>query len=317
MNDTNAARPNQANSPSSALLSVSDALSWIAFGEIRSDLDVLGLIERWGHSNAGPVLEALEARVAPAPFCLVQPLILDNEPWDGRSYAHKASSPAGPRMLRRIRARARQREGHLVTYSELAVRLREELEKAARDSTRMVLARQELLEALRASKLTAWGKPKTGRGLRNSGAPYERIPASIFIHDWVSVTEWGDVDGDPEDLTATFEYHGPRYSDIRFYTSDVMNVWPAKKHNPVEKEEPNPVEPPRSRGGRPPQHDWDEFWIEVVSYAAEKGLFREDRLELQQHMQEWTAQHWEQPPDPATIRVRLRRLFDTIEAARK
>jgi hypothetical protein len=34
-------------------------------------------------------------------------------------------------------------------------------------------------------------------------------------------------------------------------------------------------------------------------------------------MQEWTAEHWQKPPDPSTIRTRLKRLFDAVEAARK
>jgi hypothetical protein len=106
--------------PRSAIMSVWEVLSWIAFNKIRprGDFgDAADFTLRWGHSNAGPVLEALEGRAAPAPFCVVQPVVADDVSWDGEAYAHRTSSPDSPRMLRWIRAMARQREARLVTYA--------------------------------------------------------------------------------------------------------------------------------------------------------------------------------------------------------
>ncbi len=172
--------------PHSAIMSVWEVLSWIAFNEIRPRDgfgDAADFTRRWGHSNAGPVLEALEARAAPTPFCVVQRLVADDVPWGGNAYSHKASSPDGPRMLRWIRATARHREGRLVTYAELAARLRAELETGAKEEAQIERARRKLLEALRAAKLTAWGKLDTRQGQPNPAAQYEAIPASIFIDE--------------------------------------------------------------------------------------------------------------------------------------
>jgi hypothetical protein len=55
----------------------------------------------------------------------------------------------------------------------------------------------------------------------------------------------------------------------------------------------------------------------VVKYAAANDiLLPVDRLKLQRHMEEWTAERWQDPPHQSTIRGRLKRLFDEIEAAR-
>jgi hypothetical protein len=67
------------------------------------------------------------------------------------------------------------------------------------------------------------------------------------------------------------------------------------------------------QGGRPPKYDWDAFWIEIAIYAALNNLEEGHRSELQTHMMKWAAEHWADPPEDATIRGRLRKLY---EAAR-
>lgn len=62
-------------------------------------------------------------------------------------------------------------------------------------------------------------------------------------------------------------------------------------------------------GGRNPRHDWDEFWIEVAIFMAHNGQDKQDRPRLQKQMEEWTAHNWVEPPDPATIRRRLQKLY--------
>jgi hypothetical protein len=214
-------------------------------------------------------------------------------------------------MLRWIRATVRQREGRLVTYAELAKRLRAELQTEAEDEAQIERARQELLEALRAARLTAWGKPNTRQGQPNPLAQFEAIPASVFIDEAVSITEWATVSADPNHPTAIYSYHGPTFREVRFHSAEVLTVWPAE---PPETAISNHLADaaPRTRGGRPVQHDWDAFWIQVAMFAAENGLYAEERTKLQRHMQDWTAQHWPEISDPATIRARIRRLFDTI-----
>jgi hypothetical protein len=61
--------------------------------------------------------------------------------------------------------------------------------------------------------------------------------------------------------------------------------------------------------GRPPRHDWQAFWIEVVYWVDLNGLQPEHRQDLQRHMVEFLAGQ-EHPPDDATIRSKLKDLYD-------
>jgi hypothetical protein len=63
-------------------------------------------------------------------------------------------------------------------------------------------------------------------------------------------------------------------------------------------------------GGRTPRHDWDAFWIEVALFMADNGRDVQDRERLQAQMVKWTAEQWESPPDPATIRAKLKALYE-------
>jgi hypothetical protein len=68
----------------------------------------------------------------------------------------------------------------------------------------------------------------------------------------------------------------------------------------------------RPRGGAPPRHDWDAFWIEVALYAAKHDIDPARRRDLQQHMVEWATGELQDHPDEATIRARLRRLYQRV-----
>ena len=207
-----------------------DVLSWIAFAELRPRADGTGAVDftlRWGHSFACPTLEALNARAASEPYCTWQPLELDGQPWDGDSYAHPASSPNGPQMLRWIARQARGRLGRVVTFEELAAILRSELDVLRRDDELVDLAKRDLLEALRAGILTGWGKRDTRRGEPNLTAEYEAIKKEIFLNELVGITVWGTVGADPEHPTA--KYRGPSFSEVRFYSADVLQVFPPRE----------------------------------------------------------------------------------------
>jgi hypothetical protein len=153
-----------------------DVLSWIAFGKIRPrpDSDEDGRTYRWGHSWVAPTLAAPEARASDNPCYIVQPVTLDDQPWDRKSYVHPAFSPEAPQWLRRLRAKARKREGRLVSYTELAAMLRAEVAANAEEDSRVTKVRHDLLEALRASKLTAWGKRDARGGEPNPAAERAR-----------------------------------------------------------------------------------------------------------------------------------------------
>src|SRR5690349_10440499 len=111
-----------------ALMTAWELLSRIAFGKVRPNLDPAD------PGISADVLRALEARAAPEPFCLYEPLILDGHPWDGISFSHPAGSPKGLELLRLIRARARLKHGRLASYGELATWMRGVLHADAHDA---------------------------------------------------------------------------------------------------------------------------------------------------------------------------------------
>jgi len=67
-----------------------------------------------------------------------------------------------------------------------------------------------------------------------------------------------------------------------------------------------------SSGGRQPRHDWDAFWIEVAWYTGQHDLELDHRPDLQRHMEEWATKTWLDPPDPGTIRKKIKALFARV-----
>jgi len=69
---------------------------------------------------------------------------------------------------------------------------------------------------------------------------------------------------------------------------------------------------PQNRGGRPPAHDWEAFWIEVACWAAENDLQADDRPELRKHMLAWFAERSSTPPDASTVDRKLSALYAEV-----
>jgi hypothetical protein len=71
-----------------------------------------------------------------------------------------------------------------------------------------------------------------------------------------------------------------------------------------------------SSAGRPVQHDWDAFWVEVAFYTAANDLNIEDRPSLQTHMVTWSRKNMKIVPNKATIRSKIRLLFERLARER-
>jgi hypothetical protein len=221
-------------------------------------------------------------------------------------------------MLRAIRAETRRRTGRLVSYAEVANLLGEEIEKLEADNEKIRLAKQDLLEALRSSKLHVWAKREVKPNTLNPSAQFEKLLGSAFMDDCLTLNNWGTVGADPERPMARYHYQGPTYREARFQTNDVLAVWPAA----------GDAEPAvgvvgltvrsqrRAPGGAPPRHDWDAFWIEVCIWSEANGFEERDRPALQKLMQDWTAKKWSEPPDASTIRKKLAQLYKRSREAR-
>ncbi len=72
----------------------------------------------------------------------------------------------------------------------------------------------------------------------------------------------------------------------------------------------------RSRGGRPPTHEWDTFWVEVALWTAENDVDEpaKQRPELRRHMLQWVAS-WEPAPDASTVDKKLSMLWERAARA--
>ena len=65
------------------------------------------------------------------------------------------------------------------------------------------------------------------------------------------------------------------------------------------------------RGGRPTQHDWDAFWIEVCRRVHEQGL-PEIRKRLVEEMLDWFADRGDESIDERTVAKKISKLCKEI-----
>jgi hypothetical protein len=210
-------------------------LTWIALGEpwTKERLDETGFesLQQWLTSNLDAVLEALDARAAREPFCAVARHLTQ---WgaaarDERFYADRFLSPRGPRTLRTLRARARQRTGQLVSYADVAAELRVEMESNRCARILLDQATRDLIEALRAEQIIAYGQEDLPDGQPNKNARHDPIPFNVFIHPVVTVTLWNTVAADANAPIAEWAARRkPNYTDVRFKTADVLALWPVE-----------------------------------------------------------------------------------------
>lgn len=215
------------------VLDVWGVLCWIAFGYpvFLSEADIF---RRWGGTETGPILRALEARGADAPYCLWEPSCegdavgWDGEAWNRIAYTDVAASPNGPRMLRRLVLRLSGQHGRVISFREAAAMLRADMERLERDEQQIEQAKPELMKALRSGSLPIWGKKDLPGRKENPAAQHERIDPAVFLDERVTFTDWDTVGPDLEHPTAHLKYHGPTFRDVKFYTSDVVRLWPPK-----------------------------------------------------------------------------------------
>jgi hypothetical protein len=193
--------------PSNEIMTACEVLTWIAFGEAGTVLpaDRIGL-ETWGTTELAAVAMALGARTASAPYCPLEVPLEERNFLFGRS---------GPKTLRAIRARSRQREQKLVSFVDLLVELRNQCEANQRDCKFFDAASEELLRALRSEQITAYGRT-------SEVSEHQPIPMTFFMDRSASINWWKNTIGvDPP-------RRGRCFLDIEFKTSKVLALWPAE-----------------------------------------------------------------------------------------
>ena len=238
MINDNSYRPRRGPEPETAFISACEALTWIALGTAKTidelNRDGFHAVRRWGSSELELVLEALEARAAPEPFYAVK---------QGYFPDHHFS-PDGPRLLRAIRARARQRTGRLVAFADLAAELRGEIECQARMQCLLQHATLDIMETLRKTQIVAFGQRRHPNGKPNPGAPHDAVHIELLIHPAVTLELWNEIGIDVDaDLSTRRVREGLAYDDVRFRTSDILTLWPKAPLSPTTLEDGHQGEP--------------------------------------------------------------------------
>ena len=69
----------------------------------------------------------------------------------------------------------------------------------------------------------------------------------------------------------------------------------------------------RKRGGKPAQHDWDDFWVEMCRYIHENGI-PSTQAELVDRMLDWFIDRGDESIDPRTIEKKVAKLFRILSS---
>lgn len=184
--------------------------------------------DRWLDVASTQVLDALKARAAPAPFCLLLQFRMDltaSTARMGLGYLHALGSPAGPKLLRTIRARSQKRLGCLVSFAQLAQLLEQEFPIIHDRFEARRAARIARIDGVLARKLTATGQPDDDEGQPNEPALFVPIPYERWQQPDISLAQ---------DHLAWRESMGPgvagrSFSNVRFETAEVTAAWPAAR----------------------------------------------------------------------------------------
>jgi len=254
--------------PIRSIMTACEVLTWIAFRQAITQ-EQLGTLfkvslERWACVPADAVLEALEARAGVSGDGPYYAIRWAKDPYHSDSSA--AFSPKGPSMLRRIRRQHRRTTGTLVSFSTLAHLLREEIAADERTSQQLKEAKIQLCDRAAGGLLVAHGISLDPDGNLSAGTSVQAIPATVFKHPAMTITEWDEVHAD---TTRPIKYwHDkklPRFGNIQFNTSAVLALWPTDSVQShiaeasvglvTAKTAALTGERGRSPKGRPPRHD--------------------------------------------------------------
>jgi len=136
-----------------------------------------------------------------------------------------------------MRATARRRSGHLISYQELFITLGKELGRVAAYMNALDTAGSELIKMIRAKKIvTVVGQRDVRSYSPPAGADYEDIPPAILEHPAIKITFYNKLMMDvnlPRD-----EWEGARtsFSNVRFSKEEVFGSLPQgsnRAHDPT------------------------------------------------------------------------------------
>jgi hypothetical protein len=216
--------------PAKSIMTACEVLTWIALRRAITQEQLGSLFKisvgRWACVPADAVLEALEARAGisgDGPYCAIR---WAKDPHYSDSSVNTAFSPGGRAMLRSISRQHRRETGELLSFAALARLLREEIADDEKTSDQLEDAKAQLRDRVAGGLLVAHGISLEPDGSRSAAASVQAIPATVFMHPAMAITEWDEAHADT--IKTAKEWHNqrlPRFGNIQFKTVEVLAQW--------------------------------------------------------------------------------------------
>ncbi len=217
---------------------------------------------------------------------------------------HPAWGERGQEWIADLRKWISRQDRVDVSLRDLGRLLRDEMARQGQLCEALDRAEHELLEALRAKKLTAYGRVNG-----NDRVPHQPIPFTVFMDERIHLTLFDTVEG------ANVEQS---WTHVQFQTADVLAFLQERQSKSPETQEATPerlgaglVEPkPKHPGGRPLKYDWNAFTRELLRLAnTPDGL--PDRPALMRLMMDWCSNTWgaDNVPAESVVRERIANLL--------
>jgi hypothetical protein len=221
--------------PTSGIIAVGDALSWIAFGEARTQsLFDIGMLLRWQHSPLD-LFVALSARAGKSPWTdwmeivggrftplesSIYPIGAERVDVLGGTPVDELVAREWAQTMRALRARARHQEGRPISYAELLDRLTGELAEQQHAIDLLTLAQRALQGALAAGQLTLYARRYQidRNGTVHVNAEHEAVSTTVFMVADIRTTASGGVQ-DPD--------RGTLFVDATLRVAELLQVWSA------------------------------------------------------------------------------------------
>lgn len=80
--------------------------------------------------------------------------------------------------------------------------------------------------------------------------------------------------------------------------------------------DPPQAAPPVNRGGRPQEHDWDSFVLEIVNRANQPDGLPETQADLVRSMLDWFQQKYGREPAESSVKNRISKIYRYLQAAK-
>ena len=214
-----------------SIMTASEVLTWIAFRRpiTQEQLGILFRvsIERWACVPADAVLEALEARAGVSgdgPHCAIR---WANGPLPFRQFGahrilHRGTLDAA--MDTQTASKSDRNVG-VVRYPRTPIR--EEITADEKTSEQLEDAKILLRDRAAGGLLVVYGISLDPDGKLSAGASVRAIPATVFMHPAMAITEWDEAHADTTKPVKLWHNQKlPRFGDIQFRTVDVLALWP-------------------------------------------------------------------------------------------